>query len=901
MRLLCVWDAPGVLAEEVIVANTTYDIPDEIVVLAGQLDNNPALIYVYVRDEVEYTPYYGLMKGGLWTMWEGGGNDMDQAALLSDLLRASGYETRFVIGTVEVEPEYMKLVLGVNTTEEALTLLWENYVPAELSDRKILVEHTWVEARLPYGAYSGDCYRGYIAERSSCGGAPLRWVPLDASFVPYVAGEPYPIADVGFDLNATIVDLTRNATTTQDYFTGLDYTAVEGRIEGFLNQTREGYIADVVGQGLAGEPIFPSEEVPEIIPGTLPFHMIASEVYQDVPLEFRVLVKVSLERDGESILTSIFDLTEIDTEQVLLVFEAATKGDVDIVEASGGLLDAPAYLVDLRPQLWLGGKIITLSSEPVTPGESLELVYEVYTPGGMERAVRVLHAGGIHALVSAPGGVPSELLERHVNATWGTYTSLAGNTTTRDALGGVLYLMGSSYFGNMDMFTDAAARQNSVRVWRPTPGFAVVSYYPYVDYIGSIPTTIRAGQPQIDVKLNVFSISSHNPGITKEFFMAYLAAFSSEMEGSLFQAYDTEGVTAAGIIRDANIQNIPVYVVSSGNLERVLPELMVSENVKERIRNAVRQGYRVMIPERAMSYGNWTGSDWVEYDPSTNAAGYMITDDLGAIMHGSRPKEDIPIGSVWDTKRSRTVKDEDGDGRDDATGWRITDIDDPVVAEEVGIINPPATGILDQETADRLGISPSSSGVLNPVTALAAGIDFEVGVLGKLDDISYRLTRNANRIREEKLAPAAFRLLLDPADEAAKAEWDDAFRAVKNLEDEAAWASRNIRGGAKLAKGLAVLGAGIEVYDVGSKVKKLHEEGRYNEAGAEILAGGGRIAGGIVGAETGAAIGVYACVAGPVGCAIGIGAGAIIGGIGGAMLGEAFMKRIVHPRLGGLF
>jgi hypothetical protein len=45
-------------------------IPDEIMELAGQLDNNPALIYVYIRDEVEYVPYYGLMKGSLWTMWE---------------------------------------------------------------------------------------------------------------------------------------------------------------------------------------------------------------------------------------------------------------------------------------------------------------------------------------------------------------------------------------------------------------------------------------------------------------------------------------------------------------------------------------------------------------------------------------------------------------------------------------------------------------------------------------------------------------------------------------------------------------------------------------------------------------------------------------------------------------
>jgi hypothetical protein len=84
-------------------------------------------------------------------------------------------------------------------------------------------------------------------------------------------------------------------------------------------------------------------------------------------------------------------------------------------------------------------------------------------------------------------------------------------------------------------------------------------------------------------------------------------------------------------------------------------------------------------------------------------------------------------------------------------------------------------------------------------------------------------------------------------------------------------------------------------------IKVFHEEGRYNEAGAEILAGGGRIAGGIVGAEFGASIGANACIGGPVACAIGVGGGAVIGGIVGAILGETFAKNIILPKLEGLF
>jgi hypothetical protein len=740
------------------------------------------------------------------------------------------------------------------------------------------VEHVWVEVKLPYGPYSDECYRGYIASREACGNAPEQWIPLDPAFVPYKPKKPYPTADVEFDLNSTIIELTRNAITTVDYFTGLNYTAVEERIEEFLNHTRQEYIADVVERGLPGEPIFPEEEkLPEIIPGTLPFSIAAHEKYRDIPLEFRVLVRISLNKYGRSVLNATFDLTKISTRQLLLIFEPATKDDAEIIQSFGSIIDTPAYMAELRPQLWLGDRIITLSPESFTPGETLELVYEIHAAGSVEKISRTLYAGGTHALVSAPGNVPSQLLQKYVNNSWDTYTSLAQNTTIRDALGDVLYLMGANYFASVDMFAEAAGRQNGVRLWRPSPGFAVVSYYPYVGYTGSIPSTIREGQPQIDVQRNVFSIKSYNPRITKKSFMAYLAALSSEMEGAMFHAFGSEGVTAAGIIRDANEKGIPIYVISSSNIDRVLPELQVAENVKERIRNVVNQGFRVMIPQRELTYGNWSGSGWVEFDPETNAAGYMITDDLGAIIHGSRPKKDILVGSISDTRRHWEVKDEDGDGRDDSTGMEITDIYDPEEAEEAGLVNP------------------SGEGVLNPKTALKAGIEFEAGILGNLDEISYRLSSDAAKIRRERMAPAGFRLLLDPTDEAAKAEWGDAYKLVKNLEDEAAWASRNIKRGAMLARGLAVVGAAVETADTYAKVKELHEEGRYSEAGAEILAGGGRLAGGIAGATAGAKIGLLGCAAGPAGCAIGVGVGTVIGGIVGAWFGEKAVEKFARP------
>ncbi len=80
---------PEALAEEITVGNVTYDIPAEITELAGQLDNNPAKIYAYVRDEVEYTPYYGLMKGSFGPAWTSGLQVTSRRVFTRSLLRLS--------------------------------------------------------------------------------------------------------------------------------------------------------------------------------------------------------------------------------------------------------------------------------------------------------------------------------------------------------------------------------------------------------------------------------------------------------------------------------------------------------------------------------------------------------------------------------------------------------------------------------------------------------------------------------------------------------------------------------------------------------------------------------------------------------------------------------------------
>lgn len=75
--------------------NVADEITPEIQNLATSLQNNPARIFEFVYNAIEYEHYYGSKKGAHLTLLEASGNDMDQAALLVALYRAAGYTASY--------------------------------------------------------------------------------------------------------------------------------------------------------------------------------------------------------------------------------------------------------------------------------------------------------------------------------------------------------------------------------------------------------------------------------------------------------------------------------------------------------------------------------------------------------------------------------------------------------------------------------------------------------------------------------------------------------------------------------------------------------------------------------------------------------------------------------------
>ncbi|MDX9702393.1 MAG: RHS repeat-associated core domain-containing protein [Candidatus Auribacterota bacterium] len=175
-----------------------------------ELKYDPVKIYEYVKNNIDYIPYYGSKLGATGALMQRRANSFDQASLLIAMLRHAGIPCRYVWGGIKLEKEDAMNWLGVENvkaTEEALiksglTFIDEystgsiSYKP--LQNGKLLLHHVWVEAYLPYAGTRGNPinYKMYNFDKGhieDCG--ERMWIPLDPSFKKYENKFPVRLID----------------------------------------------------------------------------------------------------------------------------------------------------------------------------------------------------------------------------------------------------------------------------------------------------------------------------------------------------------------------------------------------------------------------------------------------------------------------------------------------------------------------------------------------------------------------------------------------------------------------------------------------------------------------------------------------------------------------------------
>ncbi|MBM7625050.1 transglutaminase-like domain-containing protein [Sporohalobacter salinus] len=631
---------------------TEIQITPEIKELAQQLDHDPVKIYEYVKNNFDYEPYYGSVRGAQETLWQKAGNDFDQASLLISLYRASGIPARYVYGTVRVPIEQVKNWVGIEDAKTAASFFATNGVPstAVMQGNEISyveMEHTWVEAKVPV-----TNYRGASADENGKG-----WVPLDPSFKQYKRIEGVDLKEkVPFDAKGLMEKLEDNATigTGGNSATNVDQELIKQKFEkhqqAVKNYLEENHPNASLEEILGGRKI--KQQDYSILPLSLPYQV--SSVNQEMAeLDNSFRQQLSLEVKNSSGLKQCDykgSIPDLASKRISLFYTAATKEDAELIKsylpkepADGEEINPedlpdslPAYLIDVKPQIRIDGKVVA-TGDPVTMGTKqdfyINFSYPTYVGDSSSKVHNKVTAGASYALTLDTGKISNQQLNDKMSKLKQMKKHLKeknfNQLSPKELAGDMLHNIGISYFSELDMFNELLAKSTGVRSIRLT-STAVTAMDLKVSYIFGMPRNVSPGGLSIDVDRDIHSVLSitGNEEQRKNYNMVS-GVISSYLEGDVFeQAFGSKGISTIHIFKCANRQGIPLYTINQDNINSVLPKLEYSEDKKHKFRDLVNNGKVITVPKKKVNIKGWNGTGYIVLNSDDGTGAYMISGGL---------------------------------------------------------------------------------------------------------------------------------------------------------------------------------------------------------------------------------------------------------------------------------
>jgi RHS repeat-associated protein len=591
---------------------------DAIRARAAALSRDPIAIFEFVQNNVSSEFYYGAMKDASETLRQLSGNDTDHASLLVALLRASDVPSRYVRGVIRLTGAQAIAWTGAGSTRRAA----EIFTRAGIPFRPILqggsigafeIEHTWVEAYVPYSNYRG-------VRLGTIGRA---WIPLDPSFktVDVTPGEDV-LAAMGFNAGTVV---TNYLSQTQSR-APMDF--YREAIIAYLTQTGSPLTFE---QALATRSTRASQA--GLLPSTLPYSVVSIHGESpELPDVQRHRVRFVAGGEGGPSFDVTVTAAELAGRRLTLSYIPATVDDQAVVHAFLGLDNTPAYLVKLRPVLKIGGIVKAAGSTPVQMGGIHTFTVEIRTPRGALPVVNSVLAGGYYAL-----GLATQ------PAAYDIPLARAPDDTEHQAADR-LYSIAIDYIRRWN--DDERTLERLLRVVNVRPALSQV-------IVGTAHArTVVFGQPQaiewrgvfVDADLRVAEPVPTGADDTRaREFMRLSGLAGSVLEADVLRLNlgGVDAVSAASVIQLARAGGTPVDEVTAANLAEVLARLQTADIVKTEIADAVNQGWRVTIPARDLARNIWTGIGYVMIDPATGAGGYFISGGLAGGFT-TQPPDDWP-------------------------------------------------------------------------------------------------------------------------------------------------------------------------------------------------------------------------------------------------------------------
>ena len=377
-----------------------------------------------------------------------------------------------------------------------------------------------------------------------------------------------------------------------------------------------------------------------ILPANLPYKCIVIGNRWSVLLEnlrHKVTFTVNDPYLFENSLSYSATIPELFGKRITLHFIPATSSDEQTIALNSDSGILPAYIINVRPILSIGGVTVANGSS-VTLGTEQSFLMEFYSPSlGVDMINNSIIAGALHSVGLDPQIISismAESLKQKVENLQERLNLNPSGITNEEIIGNILYATVSGYFAELDAFNHFWEGIYKVRAIKPTTFAGIASANVQVEYLFGIPSLVRAsGAISLDVdRVILASFSRTGEKEVPKQFLTSSGYISSELEAAiheqLWKPYGIRGISATRVLKLANEANIPIYLINKDNLSQVLPNLIVSSEIKSDILSSINADKEIIIPQRSISIGSWTGIGYIVKDKSTGAAAYLISGGL---------------------------------------------------------------------------------------------------------------------------------------------------------------------------------------------------------------------------------------------------------------------------------
>jgi len=616
---------------------------DDIRAKAQELGGKPLKIYEWVRNNIEYAPTYGSIQGADQCLQSKICNDMDTASLLIALLRVSGVYSHYEYSTIEIPIEQaMNWVGGVTDPKMVGTILATNGIPAKMlvsggTYKAVQLEHVYVSA-----------FIDYIPSRGAVHKQGDTWIPLDPSFKQYefkrgmdlyaamgISGEKY-LMDYITDTSSLTIPTELQASfpaytiSPYQYYSKRLFNYVDTNLPAATYQDIFG--ADTIE---ASRTII-QKEYPYLL-GTLPYKVIATgTIYTSLPDNLRLKVTFTIE-NADSLdagLTYTTTQPEIAGKRVTLSYVPATTADEALVSRYGTLLSVPPYLLNVKVVLKINGvTLATGNTVGLGQEQTFNMIFTIPNLG-TEFVTNKVTTGDYSAIAILSQKVPvtqaGDKMETLINN--------IGSSDLDDLLGQMLYNVGILYFHRLNFEEELYAKNFQMIVVKGLSE-AMITSHAVTNSLFGVPYNISEGAIGIDVDKNEYLPFSYDGNKDRARDFMIVSGFgSSAWEDRMLQAfYDVPSVSAARLLRYASQQGVPIYTIDGGNINTIVSQLQVASDVIDDIRNAVNAGKKVIISKTSVQYEALDSIGYIVLDPTTGAAGFMISGGMAGGMTGKQP------------------------------------------------------------------------------------------------------------------------------------------------------------------------------------------------------------------------------------------------------------------------